>query len=779
MLKKLFTKMQRQIVSFRTVLILLWGASPQAIILLILASSLTGFLTPIGLLCTQHFLDAIVRSVSAGGKFASVVIWLLLLLGVTLFGNLTSMALQTLRANFSDVLALHITQKTLAKYQVIHAEAFEKKEIYDRIHMAVTETPNRCALYIDMICGVTKAVVSLTGVIAILASFDVRIVFATCCLTIPLLKIKNKISIKKYGIYRQQAESHRLCNSLFAILLNAPNIPELKVMNGGNYIANEIGTTIQQQNGDNRAIRARTLKADTAAIGISNAITFGVKIWIVVSAISQELTVGSIYQMLSAFDSMQTLLQSLVYQISSGYEQSLYVSNLLVLWGLSEESTKMQVELTAPIQKIEFCDVSFSYPGSARPALKNVNLTLTTGSLYTIIGENGSGKSTLIKLMLGLYTPTQGEIMVNEKPISTWSPSSLRKQMSAVFQNQIHYPFDVKTNIGVVEPFRMTNRNDVHSAAERAQADSFIQQLPHGYETQLCKEWKDGFELSGGQWQRIALARFLFPDASLCILDEPFSALDTVAEEHILKEILANQSNKITVLITHRYDDLTDQENIIVMEDTPQFFVMFWNSIGQSVAQVAGNLLVGAPAAWAISRLRFRGRSMVRGLYIVLMLLPFQVTMVPSYLVLRQFGLLDTPWAIILPGIFSTFPVFIMERGFDTVPREVLESASIDGANQWQRFWRIGIPLGIPGLISALTLGFLDAWNAIEQPMTFLESPQYWPLSLFFTDPANLDTKQLGLAMAASLWMLLPSILAFRFGQTYLEAGLTKGAVKG
>lgn len=106
---------------------------------------------------------------------------------------------------------------------------------------------------------------------------------------------------------------------------------------------------------------------------------------------------------------------------------------------------------------------------------------------------------------------------------------------------------------------------------------------------------------------------------------------------------------------------------LTLLLDTPQFFVMFWNSIGQSVAQVAGNLLVGAPAAWAISRLRFRGRSMVRGLYIVLMLLPFQVTMVPSYLVLRQFGLLDTPWAIILPGIFSTFPVFIMERGFDTV----------------------------------------------------------------------------------------------------------------
>lgn len=148
-------------------------------------------------------------------------------------------------------------------------------------------------------------------------------------------------------------------------------------------------------------------------------------------------------------------------------------------------------------------------------------------------------------------------------------------------------------------------------------------------------------------------------------------------------------------------------------------FVMFWNSMEQSVTQVAGQLLVGAPAAWAISRLRFHGRGAVRGLYIVLMLLPFQVTMVPSYLVLRQFGLLDTPWAVILPGIFSTFPVFIMERGFDAIPREVLESAAIDGANHWHRFWNIGIPLGVPGIISALTLGFLDAWNAIEQPITF------------------------------------------------------------
>ena len=226
-------------------------------------------------------------------------------------------------------------------------------------------------------------------------------------------------------------------------------------------------------------------------------------------------------------------------------------------------------------------------------------------------------------------------------------------------------------------------------------------------------------------------------------------------------------------------DKVTFAQYFTVLLKSPDYLIKFWNSVILTVPIVLAQLMVASVAAYGFTRWRGKIRDSLFFFYVILMLMPYQVTLVPNYLVSDWLGLLNTRWAIILPGVFSTFPVFIMERGFDTVPREVLESASIDGANQWQRFWRIGIPLGIPGLISALTLGFLDAWNAIEQPMTFLESPQYWPLSLFFTDPANLDTKQLGLAMAASLWMLLPSILAFRFGQTYLEAGLTKGAVKG
>lgn len=163
-------------------------------------------------------------------------------------------------------------------------------------------------------------------------------------------------------------------------------------------------------------------------------------------------------------------------------------------------------------------------------------------------------------------------------------------------------------------------------------------------------------------------------------------------------------------------------------------------------------------------------------LYLALMLLPFQVTMVPSYLTLHTLGLLDTIWAVILPGVFSTFPVFLMCRGFDSVPKELLEAAAIDGAGPWQQFWRIGLPVGVPGVLAALTMGFLDAWNALEQPMTFLKTPSNWPLSLYLTNTTGED---LALTMAASLMMLIPAVLIFSFGQKYLEQGLLTGAVKG
>lgn len=219
----------------------------------------------------------------------------------------------------------------------------------------------------------------------------------------------------------------------------------------------------------------------------------------------------------------------------------------------------------------------------------------------------------------------------------------------------------------------------------------------------------------------------------------------------------------------------TLQPILALLLDTPQFFVMFWNSFKLVIPSVLGQLLFGAPAAWALSRLRFRGRSILTTVFIALMLMPFQVTMVPNYLVIDRMGLMDTLWAVILPFAFSAFPVFIMLKGFDAVPRALLEAAAIDGAGPFRTFISIGLPLGVPGILSALVLGFLECWNAIEQPMTFLKDASQWPLSLYLP---QIVAEKLGLAMAASLLMLIPAALVFLFGQKYLELGIQATGVK-
>lgn len=209
-----------------------------------------------------------------------------------------------------------------------------------------------------------------------------------------------------------------------------------------------------------------------------------------------------------------------------------------------------------------------------------------------------------------------------------------------------------------------------------------------------------------------------------------------------------------------------------LLVDTPEFWDTFWNTVLLSVPQVLGQLLTGVPAAWALSRLRFRGRRVLTGLYILLMLMPFQVTMTPNFLVLDALELMDTVWAVILPGIFSAFPVFIMMRFFDGIPRELLDSANLDGANHFQTFWHIGLPLGRPGIIAAMVLTFLESWSAVEQPLTFLRDEKWQPLSL------RIGQMDLSQAMGTGLVALIPAVLVFRWGQKYLELGIRSGTME-
>lgn len=241
-----------------------------------------------------------------------------------------------------------------------------------------------------------------------------------------------------------------------------------------------------------------------------------------------------------------------------------------------------------------------------------------------------------------------------------------------------------------------------------------------------------------------------------------------------LLPLVINREELVTWTLFPRYP--TFEHYFRILFQTPQFFVVFWNSMKIVSLILAGQFFIAIPAAWSFAVYPFKGRKFLFTLYIVLMLMPFQVTMLSSYLVLHKLELLNTHRAIILPAVFSAFPVFLIYRDFCNLPKGLIEAARIDGAGEWMIFRKIGLPLASGGILAAGVLGFLEYWSLIEQPMAFLEDQTLWPLSLYLPE---ISVEQAGYSFVAAVITLVPAVFVFLAGREYLEQGITASAVKG
>ncbi len=251
------------------------------------------------------------------------------------------------------------------------------------------------------------------------------------------------------------------------------------------------------------------------------------------------------------------------------------------------------------------------------------------------------------------------------------------------------------------------------------------------------------------------------------------SIMDTYELTEYLLPVFTERESFISWRFVPKYPTFENYGRLLFL--TPQFFVLFFNSIKVVACILAGQMLIAVPAAWAFAVYPVRGGRAVFAGYIVLMLLPFQVTMLSTYLVLNKLSILNTHAAIILPAVFSTFPVFLSYGGFRGIPKQLFEAARIDGAGELVIFFRIGLPLGKSGMLSAMVLGFLEYWNMIEQPMAFLEDKSLWPLSLYLP---QITWERAGFAFAASVITLIPAVFVFLLGQDYLEQGIVFSGLK-
>lgn len=219
----------------------------------------------------------------------------------------------------------------------------------------------------------------------------------------------------------------------------------------------------------------------------------------------------------------------------------------------------------------------------------------------------------------------------------------------------------------------------------------------------------------------------------------------------------------------------TLKQYLQLLLDTPKFLDMFWNSVMLVVPILIGQVLVGTLAAWGFARYRFRFKEGLFMLYIALMMMPFQVTLVPTNLVLDALHLLDSRWALILPAIFNTLAVFLLRQFFESVPRAMSEAAEIDGAGEWKVFLKVALPIAVPGIVSLVVLQFFENWNLVEPGLIFLRDRQKWPLSLYLT---TIGQSNADVAMASSIITILPAILIFLYGETYLLQGIRVSGLK-
>lgn len=240
-----------------------------------------------------------------------------------------------------------------------------------------------------------------------------------------------------------------------------------------------------------------------------------------------------------------------------------------------------------------------------------------------------------------------------------------------------------------------------------------------------------------------------------------------------LAPVLGSEEGYVHIRLVPSYPTLKNVVELLL--DSPEFFKMFWNTQGMTAAVLIGQMLFGVPAAWGLARYEFPAKKVILLCYILLMIMPFQVTMLSEYLVLEKLELMDTLAAVILPEIFRTVSAFIMYRFFCGVPEMLLEAARIDGAGELRIFFKIGIPCGASGIFSALLLQFLECQNMIERPLIFLKTKELWPLALYLPE---IEPERAGFAMCAAVVSLLPVFTVFWYGQEYLEAGIVAVALK-
>jgi ATP-binding cassette subfamily B protein len=548
---------------------LVWETN-RALLLAMALLTLAAGLLPAGVAWIgAQIVDAVVYARNAAGHNAARVLRLVLLEGclVAAVGGAQrglSLCQALLRAQLGQRVNVMILEKALT----LELGQFEDSEFYDKLTRARREASSRPLSLVMRTFGLTQNAISLLSYAALLVRFSPWTMLVLLVAGLPAFIAEAKFSGDAFRLFRWRSPETRMQVYLETVLAREDHAKEVKLFGLGPRLLQryrDIFTRLYRED------RSLSIRRDSWGFGLSLLATstlYGAYAWIALSTILERITLGQMTMYLLLFRQGQSAVSAILSAVGGMYEDNLYLSTLYEYLetpvGSSAGSAARGPDRT---DGVRFEHVNFTYPGAAEPALIDIDLHLTPGSSLALVGENGSGKTTLIKLLTRLYSPDSGRILVDGLPLPEWSEEALRARIGVIFQDFTRYQMLVGENVGAGDERYFEDQQRWHEAAEKGRAAAFIEQLPGGYQTQLGKWFKDGQELSGGQWQKIALARaFMRAEADILVLDEPTAAMDARAEAEIFEHFRTLARDRITILISHRFSTVRMADQIAVLD---------------------------------------------------------------------------------------------------------------------------------------------------------------------------------------------------------------------
>ncbi|MEH2391690.1 MAG: ABC transporter ATP-binding protein [Nostoc sp.] len=457
----------------------------------------------------------------------------------------------------------------LEKALTLDLRQFEDSEFYDKLTNARREASVRPLSLVSRTFGLVQNALSLITYGILLINFSVWAVLVLILAAMPVFIAETKFAGEAFRLFSWRASETREQHYLENLLAREDFVTEVKLYQLGEMLLGRYRNLFDQLYGEDRDLTLRRGLWGYLLGLVSTGAFYLAYAWIVLETVLGKISLGDMTMYLTVFRQGQSTFSNALTSIGGMYEDNLYLSNL---YDFLEEKVpqtwgKATIGLN-PQDGIRFENVSFTYPGSSKPALRNISLHLKPREKLAIVGENGSGKTTLIKLLTRLYTPDSGRIFLDGLDLQEWDVDVLRRRIGVIFQNFVRYQFTVGENIGVGDVEHLENKTNWQTAAQKGMAQSFIDQLPQSFQTQLGRWFKEGQELSGGQWQKIALSRaFMRSQADILVLDEPTSAIDAQAEFEIFNHFRAITQNQMVLLISHRFSTVRMADKIVVIEN--------------------------------------------------------------------------------------------------------------------------------------------------------------------------------------------------------------------